>query len=290
MSIRFVPYRRIDRQAWDDCLATCINPLPYALSWYLDLVTAKRWDALVMGDYEAVMPLPYNRKLLGVKQIYQPLLCQQLGVFARDSFGEDLVQRFIAQIPKRYWRVHFCMNAHGLSQSTFKRQANFILPLDAPYADLASRYADNHRRNIKKAQKNSLVLSDTVAIPDFLARIQAYHQQKGNAIPQSLYPLAQAIIDKALNEGCGLFHAAYNSDKELLAAIFYLRYRNRYINLLNVTTDLGREQRAMPFLIDAFIQTHANEATILDFEGSSIPDLARFYAGFGAMDEGYFAL
>jgi hypothetical protein len=40
----------------------------------------------------------------------------------------------------------------------------------------------------------------------------------------------------------------------------------------------------MFFLIDKFIQEHAGEKIILDFEGSNLPGLARFYKGFGSDD------
>ncbi len=44
---------------------------------------AKQWDALVWNDYEAVMPLTWNRKY-GIAYLYQPFLTAQLGVFGND--------------------------------------------------------------------------------------------------------------------------------------------------------------------------------------------------------------
>jgi len=47
---------------------------------------------------------------------------------------------------------------------------------------------------------------------------------------------------------------------------------------------------AMYFLLDSFIKTNAEQDLILDFEGSMIPGVARFYSGFGAIPETYFQL
>jgi hypothetical protein len=38
-----------------------INPLVYGCSWFLD-TACPGWDALVMDDYRAVMPLPHATK------------------------------------------------------------------------------------------------------------------------------------------------------------------------------------------------------------------------------------
>jgi hypothetical protein len=39
--------------------------------------------------------------------------------------------------------------------------------------------------------------------------------------------------------------------------------------------------------VDAFIREHAGKEFNLDFEGSNIPSVARFFAGFGARPEIY---
>jgi hypothetical protein len=46
----------------------------------------------------------------------------------------------------------------------------------------------------------------------------------------------------------------------------------------------------MAYLLDSIIQTHANQLKIMDFEGSAIEGVARFYESFGAVNEPYFAL
>jgi len=52
----------------------------------------------------------------------------------------------------------------------------------------------------------------------------------------------------------------------------------------------GKKLGAMFFLVDNFIKTNAEKEIILDFEGSMIPGVARFYSGFGSIPETYFQL
>ena len=60
-SIRYLTRREIDTTKWDHCIDTAGNGLIYAYSFYLDHM-ARNWDALVLNDYEAVMPLTWNSK------------------------------------------------------------------------------------------------------------------------------------------------------------------------------------------------------------------------------------
>ena len=62
-NIRFLRRSEIDLDKWDDTIAKATHSLPYAFSWYLDAV-AEHWDALVMDDYKAVMPLVWTENLV----------------------------------------------------------------------------------------------------------------------------------------------------------------------------------------------------------------------------------
>ena len=59
--IKYLQYKEIDKAKWDVCITNAPNGLIYGYSFYLDCM-ARRWDALVLGDYEAVMPLTWNKK------------------------------------------------------------------------------------------------------------------------------------------------------------------------------------------------------------------------------------
>src|ERR1700678_4772667 len=77
--VRILKRNLIDDTKWNHAIRHASNSLPYAYTWYLDALCS-RWVGLVMGDYEFIMPLPIGRKW-GLLYVYQPLFCQQLGVF-----------------------------------------------------------------------------------------------------------------------------------------------------------------------------------------------------------------
>ena len=92
MAIQYVPYQHIDKRKWDACIDNAGNGLIYGCSFYLDAM-AKHWDALVLGDYEAVMPLTWNKKY-GIHYLYQPFFTSSLGLFGKNISG-DLLNAFL---------------------------------------------------------------------------------------------------------------------------------------------------------------------------------------------------
>ncbi|TAE87084.1 MAG: hypothetical protein EAY81_04625, partial [Bacteroidetes bacterium] len=105
--IKYLSHQEIDKIKWDDCIAQSNNELIYAYSWYLDIV-APGWEALVLNDYEVVMPLPTTTKYLNV--IYQPFFAQQLGIFNTQNLKHFTVSDFIKAIPAKFKYINICLN------------------------------------------------------------------------------------------------------------------------------------------------------------------------------------
>jgi hypothetical protein len=66
-----------------------------------------------------------------------------------------------------------------------------------------------------------------------------------------------------------------------------LRDEKRLYYLFAAPTILGRKQNITHFFIDGLIKRYAGSELILDFEGSMIPGVARFYKKWGSKVESY---
>ena len=86
--ITYLTRTQLNKNEYDNCIHNAPQSKVYALSWYLDIV-ADNWGALVLNNYEAVMPLPWRKKY-GICYVYPPCWTQQLGVFSKK---ETLFQR-----------------------------------------------------------------------------------------------------------------------------------------------------------------------------------------------------
>lgn len=72
MKLIKLSHKEIDFEKWDKTILSSDLPLVFAQSFYLT-ATCPNWEALIMGDYESVFPLPVKSKF-GFRYLPQPPL------------------------------------------------------------------------------------------------------------------------------------------------------------------------------------------------------------------------
>jgi hypothetical protein len=164
--IRYLRRQEIDILKWDRCIEDAPNGLIYGRSFYLDHMTGGQWDALVLNDYEAIMPLTWRKKW-GIRYLYQPPYTQQLGVFsaapqrsAAPQPPADLIEKFLI-VAGRHFRFAEIFLNHQNPHPSLTPHTNFILDLTAPYKDLAAQYKKGLTASLSVAERSSLqIISD----------------------------------------------------------------------------------------------------------------------------------
>ncbi|MEQ1554762.1 MAG: hypothetical protein ABL929_11315, partial [Ferruginibacter sp.] len=101
MAIKYFTYKDIDKTKWDACVINAHNSLIYVHSFYLDNCTNKNWDALILNDYEAVLPITFRKKI-GIKYLYQPAFLQQAGIFSANVLSKELINEFILLLMSKF--------------------------------------------------------------------------------------------------------------------------------------------------------------------------------------------
>ncbi|MCL2312063.1 MAG: GNAT family N-acetyltransferase [Firmicutes bacterium] len=272
MEIKHLSHSSIDFQKWDESVLNAANSLVYAESWYLNIVSP-HWEALVLGDYEYVMPLPVKHKF-GFSFLFQPPLTQQLGIFSNQIIDEKIVELFIKNIPYRSY--HLNLN----EQNSFEKgilQPNLLLPLNNNYQTLFSNYSTNTKRNIKKAQQAQIYVTEDITPEQFL---DFYFLAMNNeAKPDK--NLTEKIVKTGFEKKKLKLYAAIQG-KELTSVLCLLHSDKRLIYLLAASNEKGKKLSAMSLIVDKVIQDFAETNIYFDFEGSKVETIARFYQGFGA--------
>lgn len=280
--IRYLQQSQIDKIKWDNCISSAENGLIYGYSFYLDCMS-KHWDALVLNDYEAVMPLTWNMKY-SIRYLYQPFLTAQLGVFGK-SVSRELVNDFIAAIPSSFRYIDIYLNYSNEAKNT-KTRNNYILDLNKSYESLYGNYRENIQRNIKKATQHGCSIKKDVEIENVidLAILQMRSQnEESKENIERFRKLYQLLKTKNMATAFGVFST---ENKLLASAVFFFSHYRAYYILVGNHPE-GKTTGASHALIDGFIKDHAEKNILLDFEGSDIPNLAFFYSSFGATLETY---
>lgn len=284
--ISYFDHNDINKNKWDHCIRNASNGLIYGRYDYLEAMS-KNWDALVMNDYEFIMPLTWKRKY-GVFYLYQPFFCASLGIFG-NNITHNIVEAFFENIPLKfkYWDIYLNMaNYYEVDKYPFTKRSNFILDLNHPYEKIFNSYSVNHKRNLSRAVKSNLQVKKDVSIEGviFLAKAQAKNYSPIKSVD---YERFKNIYNILLLEGNAVSYGVYTLQNTLLASGVFFFYHNRAYYILVGNHPYGRKAGASHFLINEFIKDFSNKSIVLDFEGSNIKSIARFYQGFGAKEENY---
>lgn len=280
--IRFLQHENIDKSLWDDCIDKAVNGNLYACSWYLDIVSPG-WCALVEDDYENVLPLPVSTKA-GFSYSMQPFFTQQLGLFYKSISAKNKLEEFLICIPAKFKYIDFNLNTSNEMPASVNvsEMTNLELGLTREYKDLIKGYQNNLHRNLKKAAQNNFTISKNVRPEEIISLFRANKGLELTHLNNKQYAVIQDIAYKSINKGISEIWGAYDEFNQLLAAILWVTSHQKVIFLFSALSGTGKKLNAMPWLIDSFIKQNAGKPLTLDFEGSNIEGLARFYSSFGA--------
>ncbi len=283
--IRYLKHSAINKKKWDDCIEKSNISRSFGFSWYLDIVSPN-WHALVLDDYQAVMPLTWKRRY-GLFYLIQPVFCQQLGIFTLQP--ETFIHSFLKHIPRKFLCVKISIsNNEPLTDSnfTFKTRTNYILYLKKSSQELKREYSKSNAKNIRKAINREVMVTSCPKEESISFLQNEYHQLLG--IRKKHFDVLNTILARGAKYGELECFGAY-SGKELLASSCCLLV-NKHIFMTMVASGKGKKARALFLLIDNMIENFSNRDVFLDFGGSDVESIAYFFKGFGAQRESYYEI
>jgi hypothetical protein len=287
--IRSIEHQNIDKALWDIAIAKTPDSTVCSSSWFLDIVSPG-WCALIEGEYERVFPLTHASKY-GIQYLRQPKFCQQLGVSGPGSLKDPSADLFISECMRQY---RFCEvnlrtgNTLDLNDVQVTSNRNLVLDLSRDHKTIRKDYSKNHRRNLSK--KTYDVSFEETVHPSEVIRL--FRDNKGKelrAYNEADYTMLLNLIEETHKRSCSPFIAGVRSGSsgELICGAVFIEYRDTSLFLFSGITREGRDRSAMHFLVDEYIARKAGKMNKLDFEGSNDFNLARFYSGFGAIENVY---
>lgn len=285
--IQYLEHKAIDRTKWNALISD--HGLIYAQSWYLDVVHPS-WEALVLGDYEAVMPLTGGKKF-GVHYLFQPFFVQQLGIVSRQPLSPKELTEFLLSIPEKYRFAEIRLNESNTLDNRIKGvdyHRNVVLDLNRDYDTIRAHYHSNTKRNLTKAEGNGLVLDYETQLPEIIDLFRANRGASVKVWGDAEYATLLQLDEAAKQHGQAIVVGVKHQEtKALLCGGLFMVSADRVIFLFSGCSEQGKQKQAMTFMMDRMIQRFANQPITFDFEGSDDDNLARFYLGFGGEERRY---
>jgi len=291
IKILYLKNKEIDKVRWDKAINNAINGNLYAYAGYLDIVSPD-WEALISDDYTSVFPLTFKTKY-GVKYLCQPPFTQQLGLFSSFNINKDILNQFLKKIPTKFKLIEINLNT-AISETVENfysiPNATYELDLINSLANMQKAYSDNLKRNLKKAQSAQLRLTESL-VPQSV--INLFKENRGkdiNTLNDASYKILKMLMEAKLQNNQGELIGVVDENNDLNSAAFFVTGKGKSVFLFSALSEKGKQNAAMPFIINSFIEKNAEKDLILDFEGSNDENLARFYKSFGAKKNTYLHL
>lgn len=283
--LRLISRKELLLSRYEQCLDAGGHTPVYAWPWFLDIM-AREWEVLVWEEYRYVMPVARHRKW-GIGYVYQPPFAQQLGIFPQPP--PEITFQFFSFLASEYRYIH-TTSGFGDQEA---RKAGFevfslhtrLLALQPGYKAVAQGYDDYITQNLKKAALHGVTVTPEKNTEIFFAMQRLAREIP---MPAQSWPRLRRLMEATLSDGRGVLLAARTNDQEVVAAAFFILWRQRAYYMAVCSSPRGREQRAGFLLLDTFFREHAGQPLTFDFEGSSVTGVDRFFAAFGSTSAPYF--
>ena len=286
--IKYYRHKDIDIVKWDNAIDGSYNGMVYAYSFFLNAMAGKRWDALILGDYEAVFPLVWGRKY-GLKYLYQPFFCQQLGLFYKTRISENVMHDFIQHIPRKYFYWDFHLNYQNNFFSphiTFVNRTSFTIDLNQDYLSIYDKFNSDAKKNLAKSAISGYTVTNNDG-PELAAEcfFNAYGLWYTNlpVLKKQILNCANSAIELQK----GFTRSVYGKDGQLWCSGFFFIAKDRIHYAMAAPTEEGKKHGATHILIDEVLKEFSNRLMTFDFEGSDLQSVAYFYAKFGSVKQHY---
>ena len=281
--IRYIRGRDLDRGRWDRLMQSASNADLFGSSVFLDTMT-DAWDAVVCGDYDAVLPLPVRRRF-GWRYAYILPFCGPFSIYGRlpESVSVEMMLR---AIPQRLVRCDLHLWTET-PPSGWKAQTriNHLLDLSMDHQTIRQRYQATCKNLLNRGLDAGLQMTTSCPVPSQLQMAGQFGGLGGTDRRDVLrFERLCQLWDKT---GQMLSMAVASTDGRFIAGGIFLRSARQLHYLLGWSNREGKKYNASRHILDEVIRMYAGQPLTLDFEGSDIPGVAQFFESFGAVPHPY---
>ncbi|MGK0413620.1 MAG: hypothetical protein ACJA1B_001828 [Polaribacter sp.] len=284
--IQYIKRNDLEELKYNSCIDKAIQSRIFAYSWYLDIV-ADHWDVLVLGDYKAVMPIPWRKKF-GIKYVYPPFWLLELGVFSSDETVD--IDAFFKVLFDNFKAAETRLNTDNSAQESnhfLVAKQMQSLSMKEGYETVFKGFRKDRRKDLRKAEKaylNEKWNDNTKKL------ITLFRKNVGLRTPNIVnkdYDVLRNLMQICIEKRVGEVLSVYNKEDALVASGFFLKHKSVVTILVSSTDFNHRKNGENTFLIDRAIFKFQKNYNVFNFGGSSMKSIANYFLSFGAQTHNY---
>jgi len=266
---------------WDNCINNAINGSVFAYSWYLNIL-CEDWEALVLGNYEYVMPL-FHKQKFNYDIYFTSTLGIRLGVFSNKILSEEIVGKFMDTVPKNDSLIDISFNIYNQVNITNTKQKNtYQLDLIQSHQKITKKYSDSFKENLAIARENKIsvvrgLLPNELINFSLNTKVSTRPKLRRQDIPK-----LRMIIASCLRYNLGETYCAYGQHNNLQALAFFIKSKKNLHLLYAAASKDALETKAFHLIIDKYIELHSEKDLTLNLENSIAKSYQDFVEGVGA--------
>lgn len=271
MMIKRLKYQEIDFDKYNRCIENSVQKNFYAKKETLDFLS-KNWELLVYGDYEAVMPIPFTKKVV-FKIVDMPLFCQQLGIFSKDK-NTIVNQKFLEYLNGNYNVITYQFN-HENQFEVLATKKNYVIPIQE-YAFLRrKKYFKGRKSTVKTAQY--LEFREVFSTTEILDFIKNNFKGLEKQSDLNFFMTYLKYLDE--NKKLKMFGSYF--ENQLTNITILIDEEKSYSLLGLINNEELKNHNGASFLIDRILDLNI-ESKAFNFMGGSIRGIEVFFKSFGS--------
>ena len=305
MEAEILHYSAIDPQKWDAFIDESPQGMIYHKYHYISNLSAD-WQAVVIRNgqqFLAVFPFELKKKY-GISYSMQPVFAQYWGIClgatsSKISRSYELKKQYtkllLDKLPKkiRLFNYHFSPKFDyplPLLWSGYKLVPRYTyqIDIDKTEEEIWAEFAENTRRDIKKAQKSNIIIQPHSNF-DTLMNIgeRSWGTNVKNVKPEQ-YSALKNVYNHFAQTAESYLLTANSGNGDIAAGILFFAFKDTTIYYFGGTAPEYKHSGAMSLIIWEAIKKARNSGyKVFDFDGSMIEPIERFLRGFGAVPVPY---
>lgn len=261
--------------------------------WYMDIFGIE-WDVVVAKNENYTLVFPYFiEKKLGftlsrphhLTPYYGPYLLSENNTPPQMLLSDwEKIKQQMPRWSMQWLTPHYSFDTNYLLNDNFKKvnKVTYVLDLNKSTETLFNELDPMRRRNIRKAEKELTIQANDFDIDRYIDWMQQTFKKRNNKFYYDKNTFRNYLKEVMAHNAALAYTCNDKNGNAVAMTLTLFDAKCGYAILVAKNPEITHSAATTALLWQSILQCKQNNCSVFDFEGSSIPEIANFYAKFGS--------